>query len=49
MDFEKIKDAVTSIEMSKAMEDRIKENMGKKKPSTGNYKKWISRLYRRKL
>ncbi|WP_303965937.1 hypothetical protein [Sporosarcina ureae] len=42
MDFEKIKDAVTSIEMSKAMEDRIKENMGKKKPSSGNYIKWIS-------
>ncbi|MEK3936223.1 hypothetical protein MKY41_12910 [Sporosarcina sp. FSL W7-1349] len=42
MDFEKIKDAVTSIEMSKAMEDRVKENMGKKKSVQVNYKRWIS-------
>ncbi|WP_199170424.1 hypothetical protein [Sporosarcina sp. P26b] len=42
MDFEKIKDAVSSIEMSKAMEDRIKENIVKKKSSSGNYIKWIS-------
>lgn len=31
MDFEKIKDAVTSIEMSEAMEHRVKENIGKRK------------------
>ncbi|KGR79004.1 hypothetical protein [Ureibacillus manganicus] len=42
MDFEKIKDAVTSIEMSKAMEDRVKENIGKKKSVQVNYKRWIS-------
>lgn len=41
MDFEKIKDAVTSIEMSKAMEDRVKENVRKKKLVQVNYKKWI--------
>ncbi|GKV64348.1 MULTISPECIES: hypothetical protein [unclassified Sporosarcina] len=42
MDFEKIKDAVTSIEMSKAMEDRVKENIGKKKSVPVNDKRWIS-------
>lgn len=42
MEFEKIKDAVTSIEMSKAMEDRLKENIGKKKSAQVNYKRWIS-------
>ncbi|WP_233201373.1 hypothetical protein [Sporosarcina sp. P13] len=42
MDFEKIKDAVTSIEMSKAMEDRIKKNIGKKKSIQVNYIRWIS-------
>lgn len=42
MDFEKIKDAVTSIEMSKAMEARVKENIGKKKSVQVNYKRWIS-------
>ena len=41
MDFEKIKDAVTSIEMSKAMEDRVKENIGNRKSVQVNYKKWI--------
>ncbi|MHA6251140.1 hypothetical protein [Oceanobacillus sp. CAU 1775] len=42
MDFKKIKDAVNSIEMSKTMEDRLKENIGKKKSVQGNYKRWIS-------
>ncbi len=42
MDFDKIKDAVTSIEMSKAMENRVKENIGKKKSVQVNYKRWIS-------
>jgi len=42
MDFEKIKDAVNSIEMSKAMEDRVKENIGKKRSVQVNYKRWIS-------
>ena len=42
IDFEKIKDAVTSIEISKAMEDRLKENIGKKKSVQLNYKRWIS-------
>ncbi|WP_040758081.1 hypothetical protein [Sporosarcina newyorkensis] len=42
MDFEKIKEAVTSIEMSKDMEDRLKENIGKKKSVQMNYKGWIS-------
>ena len=41
MDFEKIKDAVTSIEMSKAMEDRVKENIGKRKSGQVNFKRWI--------
>ncbi|WP_243458171.1 hypothetical protein [Sporosarcina sp. Te-1] len=41
MDFEKIKDAVTSIEMSKAMKDRVKENIGNRKSVQVNYKKWI--------
>lgn len=42
MDFEKIKDAVNSIEMSKAMEDRLKENIRKKKSIQANYTRWIS-------
>ncbi|WP_228548267.1 hypothetical protein [Sporosarcina obsidiansis] len=42
MDFEKIKDAVTSIEMSKAMEERLKDNIAKKKSVQVNYKRWIS-------
>ena len=37
MDFEKIKDAVTSIEMSKAMEDRVKENIWKEKIGTSTF------------
>ncbi|MCG7346306.1 hypothetical protein MHZ92_19540 [Sporosarcina sp. ACRSL] len=41
MDFEKIKDAVTSIEMSKAMEERVKENIGKRKSVHVNFKRWI--------
>ena len=41
MDFEKIKDAVTSIEMSKAMEDRVKENIGKRKSVQVHFKRWI--------
>lgn len=41
MDFEKIKDSVNSIEMSKAMEDRLKENIGNRKSVQVNYKKWI--------
>ncbi|MFD1206290.1 hypothetical protein ACFQ38_14420 [Sporosarcina contaminans] len=41
MDFEKIKDAVTSIEMSKAMEDRVKEKVRKRKSVQVNYKRWI--------
>jgi len=41
MDFEKIKDAVNSIEMSKAMEDRVKENIGKRKLGKVHYKRWI--------
>ncbi|WP_225229883.1 hypothetical protein [Sporosarcina quadrami] len=41
MDFEKIKDAVTSIEMSKAMENRLKENIGKRKSGQVYYKRWI--------
>jgi len=42
MDFEKIKDAVTSIEMSKTMKDRVKENVGKRKSGQVHYKMWIS-------
>lgn len=41
MDFEKIKETVNSIEMSKAMEDRLKENIGNRKSMQVNYKKWI--------
>lgn len=41
MDFEKIKDAVTSIEMSKAMEERVKENIGKRKLGHVLFKRWI--------
>ena len=41
MDFEKIKDAVTSIEMSKTMENRVKENIGKRKSVQVNFKRWI--------
>ena len=41
MDFEKIKDAVTSIEMSKTMENRVKENVGKRKSVRVNFKRWI--------
>ncbi|MBQ0140472.1 MAG: hypothetical protein KBT36_14405 [Kurthia sp.] len=45
MDFEKIKIAVKSIDMSKAMEDRVKENcniLEKKKSGQVHYKRWIS-------
>ncbi|MDN4607207.1 hypothetical protein [Sporosarcina highlanderae] len=41
MDFEKIKDAVTSIEMSKAMEDRVKEKIRKRKSGQVLFKRWI--------
>ena len=41
MDFDKIKDAVTSIEMSNAMEDRLKENIGKRKSGQVYFKRWI--------
>ncbi|MBB4826007.1 hypothetical protein HNO89_003244 [Sporosarcina luteola] len=41
MDFEKIKDAVTSIEMPKAMDERMKENIGNRKTVKVNHKKWI--------
>ncbi|WP_339250855.1 hypothetical protein NSQ43_13065 [Sporosarcina sp. FSL W8-0480] len=41
MDFEKIKDAVTSIEMSKAMEERLKENIGRRKSGQVLFKRWI--------
>lgn len=41
MDFEKIKDAVTSIEMSKAMENRVKENIRKRKSGQVYVKRWI--------
>ncbi|WP_313893604.1 hypothetical protein [Psychrobacillus sp.] len=45
MDFDKIKEAVNSIEMSKTMENRLKENSNiieKKKPGQLNYKRLIS-------
>lgn len=42
MDFEKIKDAVSSIEMSETVENRVKENIGKRKSVHVNYKRWIS-------
>ena len=41
MDFEKIKDAVNSIEMSQAIENRVKENVGKRKLGPVHYKRWI--------
>ncbi|MCM3709553.1 hypothetical protein [Sporosarcina luteola] len=41
MNFEKIKEAVTSIEMSKAMENRVKENIGKRKSVHMDFKRWI--------
>lgn len=41
MDFEKIKDAVNSIEMSKTMEDRLKENVRKRKSGQVLFKRWI--------
>ena len=41
MDFEKIKDVVTSIEMSKTMEERVKENIGKRKSGHVLFKRWI--------
>ena len=45
MDFDKIKQAVNSIEMSKTMEDRVKKNCNsieKDKPMQLNLKRWIS-------
>ena len=45
MDFDKIKDAVNSIEMSKAMKNRVKKNCNiieKKKSGQLNFKRWIS-------
>ncbi len=41
MDFEKIKDAVTSIEMSEAMEHRVKENIGKRKSGQVLFKRLL--------
>ncbi|MCM3636176.1 hypothetical protein M3152_00480 [Sporosarcina luteola] len=41
MDYEKIKDAVTSIEMSRTMEDRVRENIGKRKSGQIHFKRWI--------
>lgn len=45
MDFDKIKDAVNSIEMSDIMKNRIIENsnsIGKEKVTYLNFKRWIS-------
>ncbi|MFJ7973801.1 hypothetical protein [Psychrobacillus sp. NPDC096389] len=45
MDFDKIKEAVNSIEMSKTMKNRVKENCNmieKKKSGQLNFKRWIS-------
>lgn len=45
MDFEKIRDAVNSIEMSKTMKNRVKKNgniLEKKKSAQVHYKRWIS-------
>ncbi|MFJ8067257.1 hypothetical protein ACIQYS_22055 [Psychrobacillus sp. NPDC096426] len=45
MDFDKIKDAVNSIEMSKTMKNRVKENCNiieNKKSGALNLKRWIS-------
>lgn len=42
MEFEKIKDAVRSIEMPEAMEGRMKKNIRKKKPVPLNRMKWLS-------
>lgn len=41
MDFEKIKDAVTSVAMSEAMEERLKENIGKRKSRQVHFKRLI--------
>lgn len=45
MDFDKIKQAVNSIEMSKTMEDRVKKNCNRietEKSRPFNFKRWIS-------
>lgn len=42
MDFNNIKEAVNSIKMSKATENRLKENISRKQPTQGSYVKWIS-------
>lgn len=45
MNFDKIKEAVNSIEMSKTMENRVKRNsniLKKKKSGQLNFKRWIS-------
>ena len=45
MDLEKIRDAVNSIEMSKAMKNRVKKNgniLEKKKSAPVHYRRWIS-------
>ncbi|ARD47492.1 hypothetical protein [Sporosarcina sp. P33] len=42
MEFEKLKDAVRSIEMPKAMEDRMKKNIRKKMQVQPNRMKWVS-------
>lgn len=42
MEFEKLKDAVRSIEMPEAMEDRMKKNIRKKRRVQPNRMKWVS-------